>query len=209
MVNSGADIVINAGDFHPDKSTRMVWESGITPSVRYLSVLGNHDFYYAKLNDCHWSTMTKKNLKIVGTTLWTDFKRGDPLVMLDFDHYMYDAKAIKYDGIGRLADKLLCLHKFQLNYIAEKKPDIVVTHHSPSLHSVPSEFHSHGFANYFFCSELDQFILENPNIKLWIYGHNHAFADYMVGSTRVVCNPLGYPSEWPDVATYKPLMIEV
>jgi len=39
---------------------------------------------------------------------------------------------------------------------------------------------------------LDQFILDRPGIKLWTHGHTHEDFDYMLGSTRVVCNPRGY-----------------
>ena len=41
-------------------------------------------------------------------------------------------------------------------------------------------------------SVLDEFILDRPGIKLWTHGHTHEDFDYMVGSTRVVCNPRGY-----------------
>ena len=43
-----------------------------------------------------------------------------------------------------------------------------------------------------YSSRLDQFILDNPQIKLWTHGHTHEEFDYMIGSTRVVCNPRGY-----------------
>jgi Icc-related predicted phosphoesterase len=33
---------------------------------------------------------------------------------------------------------------------------------------------------------------------LWLHGHIHANRDYQVGSTRVVCNPRGYPGENAD-----------
>jgi len=45
-------------------------------------------------------------------------------------------------------------------------------------------------------SDLDNFILENSQIKYWSHGHTHVNLDYMVGDCRVVCNPRGYyPSE--------------
>ena len=34
--------------------------------------------------------------------------------------------------------------------------------------------------------------MDRPQIKLWTHGHTHHEFDYMVGSTRVVCNPRGY-----------------
>jgi len=43
-----------------------------------------------------------------------------------------------------------------------------------------------------YSSSLDDFIVDHPQIKLWTHGHTHEDFDYMVGSTRIVCNPRGY-----------------
>jgi hypothetical protein len=43
-----------------------------------------------------------------------------------------------------------------------------------------------------FYSNMDQFIMDNPQIQLWIHGHMHDPFDYGIGGTRVVCNPRGY-----------------
>ncbi len=33
---------------------------------------------------------------------------------------------------------------------------------------------------------------DNKEIKLWTHGHTHEDFDYMIGTTRVFCNPRGY-----------------
>ena len=43
-----------------------------------------------------------------------------------------------------------------------------------------------------YSSNLDEFIMDRPQIKLWTHGHTHEDFDYMIGSTRIVCNPRGY-----------------
>jgi hypothetical protein len=43
-----------------------------------------------------------------------------------------------------------------------------------------------------YSSDLSEFILDRPQIKVWTHGHTHDKYDYMVGSTRVICNPRGY-----------------
>jgi len=43
-----------------------------------------------------------------------------------------------------------------------------------------------------YSSDLTEFILDRPQIKLWTHGHTHHVFDYMVGSTRIFCNPRGY-----------------
>jgi hypothetical protein len=41
-------------------------------------------------------------------------------------------------------------------------------------------------------SDLDEFIMDHPEIVLWTHGHMHDPFDYVIGTTRVVCNPRGY-----------------
>jgi hypothetical protein len=43
-----------------------------------------------------------------------------------------------------------------------------------------------------YSSDLSDLILDHPQIKFWTHGHTHDQFDYMIGSTRVVCNPRGY-----------------
>ena len=43
-----------------------------------------------------------------------------------------------------------------------------------------------------YSSDLSEFILDHPQIKLWTHGHTHEDFDYLIGSTRIVCNPRGY-----------------
>ena len=43
-----------------------------------------------------------------------------------------------------------------------------------------------------YSSDLDEFILGHPQIRLWTHGHTHEPFDYIIGSTRIVCNPRGY-----------------
>ena len=38
----------------------------------------------------------------------------------------------------------------------------------------------------------EDYIMDHPQIKLWTHGHTHERYDYMIGETRIVCNPRGY-----------------
>jgi Icc-related predicted phosphoesterase len=69
---------------------------------------------------------------------------------------------------------------------------VVVGHHAPSKASTHPRYQTEVIMNGAYSSRLDQFILDNPQIKLWTHGHTHEEFDYMIGSTRVVCNPRGY-----------------
>jgi hypothetical protein len=43
-----------------------------------------------------------------------------------------------------------------------------------------------------YSSDLSEFIVDRPQIAVWVHGHTHHNFDYTVGSTRIVANPRGY-----------------
>ena len=69
---------------------------------------------------------------------------------------------------------------------------VVVGHHAPCKASTHPKYIDDTMMNGAYSSDLSDFILDRPCIKLWVHGHMHDTFDYMVGSTRVVCNPRGY-----------------
>jgi Icc-related predicted phosphoesterase len=69
---------------------------------------------------------------------------------------------------------------------------VVVGHHAPSKASTHPRYLNDTTMNGAYSSDLSEFILDRPQIKLWVHGHTHDSFDYMIGSTRVVCNPRGY-----------------
>jgi predicted phosphodiesterase len=86
-------------------------------------------------------------------------------------------------------------HKF-IGYTKSVLPDldkvVMVTHHTPSHTSCHPRYKTDKLMNGGYHSDLSEFILDNPKIKLWTHGHTHEDFDYMIGTTRVVCNPRGY-----------------
>ena len=89
-------------------------------------------------------------------------------------------------------------HHAMVDYIrtvVEGKYDhkfVVVGHHAPSRLSTHPRYKKEALMNGGYSSSLDEFILERPQIKLWTHGHTHEDFDYMIGTTRIVCNPRGY-----------------
>ena len=90
--------------------------------------------------------------------------------------------------------------KHSMKYLKEKveeysdKPIIIVTHHAPSPYSISLQY-TGSMLNPAFASNLNQFIVEHPQIRLWCHGHVHTPFDYILGETRVVCCPFGYNNE--------------
>jgi len=69
---------------------------------------------------------------------------------------------------------------------------VVCGHHAPSRLSTHQRYIDDTVMNGGYSSSLDEFIMDHPQIRLWTHGHTHHDFDYMIGSTRVVCNPRGY-----------------
>ena len=106
-------------------------------------------------------------------------------------------------------------HKKMVGYIQsviEGKFDqkfVVVGHHAPSKASTHPRYQTEVIMNGAYSSRLDQFILDNPQIKLWTHGHTHEDFDYMIGSTRVVCNPRGYDGYEERADNFKIKYVEI
>ena len=95
--------------------------------------------------------------------------------------------------------------KGYIQQIVEGRPDqkfVVVGHHAPSRLSTHPRYAHDTVMNGGYSSNMDEFIEEHPQIRLWTHGHTHEDFDYMIGSTRIMCNPRGYinyehkASEW-------------
>jgi Icc-related predicted phosphoesterase len=70
---------------------------------------------------------------------------------------------------------------------------IVITHHAPSKQSLPVRFEE-DIISAAYASRLDN-LVDRSQARLWIHGHVHEAQDYVIGRTRVLCNPRGYPGE--------------
>ena len=189
------------------------------PHVIYVA--GNHEFYNGKWtqslttlsNECakfpnvyFLEAGSKKidDVTFIGGTLWTDMNKHDPLTLHAVRDMMNDFRVIKKDLEGytnlKPADTVV-RHRHMLGFIKQvvaEKPDekfVVVGHHSPSFQSVHEQYRGETLMNGAYHSDLSEFILDRPQIKLWTHGHTHHPFDYMIGETRVVCNPRGYESD--------------
>jgi hypothetical protein len=69
---------------------------------------------------------------------------------------------------------------------------VVIGHHAPSKLSTKPKYQKDVMVNGAYSSDLSEFILDHPQIKVWTHGHTHDVFDYMIGGTRIICNPRGY-----------------
>jgi len=107
-------------------------------------------------------------------------------------------------------------HKKMLGYIKHIYEDmppwkhmVVVGHHTPSHKSCHPRYKDDQVMNGGYHSDLSEFIMDRPGIKLWTHGHTHELFDYMVGDTRVVCNPRGYIGHEELADNFKLKVVEI
>jgi Icc-related predicted phosphoesterase len=172
---------------------------------RLQKMLDNHGCHNVHLLEK--DTVTIEDVTFVGGTLWTDFNREDSLCMWHARQGMNDYRVCKNSGRGisgggyasRLQpEDTLADHRAMLDYIriiTEGQADrkfVVAVHHAPSSASVAECYKGDLLMNGNFYTDLSDFIMDRPQIRLWVHGHMHNASDYMIGQTRVVCNPRGY-----------------
>ena len=85
---------------------------------------------------------------------------------------------------------------------ADPVKTVVVTHHLPHARSIPPRF-TGDLLNAAYASDLSG-VIEVGRPALWVHGHTHDSCDYMVGDTRIVCNPRGYDDE---NARFDPMLV--
>jgi DNA repair exonuclease SbcCD nuclease subunit len=205
------------------------------PHVIYVA--GNHELYHGKwvasLDHLREACAVYPNIyflerdikvinevSFIGATLWTDCNKGDPLTLNALADVMSDYRVIRNDehGYSKLRPAhTMHRHQQTLSYLKQVLVDmkdkcvVFVGHHAPSAMSTHDKYkhNVHYITNGAYHSELSEFILDHPQIKLWTHGHMHDTFDYMVGTTRVVCNPRGYAGhdEQADVFQLKYLDI--
>jgi DNA repair exonuclease SbcCD nuclease subunit len=189
------------------------------PHVIYVA--GNHEFYHGKFyagidylrEECakypniyflECDTKVIDDVTFIGATLWTDMNKGDAMTMHAIEGMMNDFRIIRNDqrNFAKMsAQDVVMRHRKTLQYfrsvLAEQhdKKFVVVGHHSPSFKSAHSQYADQYLMNGGYHSDLSEFILDHPQIKLWTHGHTHHPFDYMIGETRIVCNPRGYEND--------------
>lgn len=193
------DKLIIAGDIWPNSEFVGWFLSEM--KLPYFFVPGNHDYWYKPIvDDFHDED------GIVGACLWTNFDES-PWIEQSSRYSLSDFSFVKEDNTRIISDKMKEMFYSQSKRIFQSPSEIVVTHFAPSMMSVHERFKGDPF-NVYFCNSLEEEILDS-NKKLWVHGHTHNSFDYKLGNTRIVCNPMGYPKERPDVRTYKVKYVEV
>jgi predicted phosphodiesterase len=170
--------------------------------------------YLTNLHVLEKEYVTFDDVTFIAGTLWTDMNKEDPHTLYAIKGYMNDYRIIKdsahdvhfRDSDGNFQTRTgkfspqqsVEEHKAMLDFIdttvkgLPNEKFVVVGHHAPCKLSVKPEYENDFMVNGAYSSDLTEFILDRPQIKVWTHGHTHDKYDYMVGSTRIICNPRGY-----------------
>jgi hypothetical protein len=179
----------------------------------------SHKILRAVCNDIGIHFLDRDSVRIgdytfIGGTLWTDMNNEDPLTLHSIAGMMNDFRIVRNsnrvvnfkDHEGKFQTRVATFspadavedHRKLVGYIKtviDNNPThkyVVVGHHAPSKLSTHPRYKDETLMNGGYSSDLSEFILDNSQIKLWTHGHTHEEFDYMIGSTRIVCNPRGY-----------------
>jgi len=214
-----ADLIILAGDIDT-KLNGIPWIKEFCGSTPTAIVCGNHEFYGDKLpsvrnklaeafRDTNVHVLEDNHFAIgewhiYGCSLWTDlalhgnWRDGE----ITANQVMNDYKKIRNSSQGyrRLQAKdtrnihLMSVARME-KFFEEHDPGktIVVTHHAPSTLSLQPHRQENSISCAY-ASHLDDFILRNQP-ALWVHGHIHHSNDYLIGRTRIISNPQGYPQD--------------
>ena len=157
------------------------------------------------------STAVIDGVRFVGATLWSDFSARPGYLSFEdavreaaSARGMNDYRAIKV-AAGRSKDMLrprdtIIAHKESRKFIESvlatkfHGETVVVTHHAPSYQSLRNRGLSFDDMDWCYASNLEAQMHGENAPSLWLHGHIHANHDYVVGNTRIVTNPRGYPA---------------
>jgi predicted phosphodiesterase len=234
-IPDAGDVLVIAGDLLPAKwpeariglilcQFRQRWEE-------VVYVAGNHEAYGLSIDvaesnlrracqkeGVHFLANEAREvggLRFFGGTGWFPDRVGDPVAwasrvgMSDF----HVIRGIEDDApaSNRLFDERLATGMVANDMAAwfgespgdRPSVDVVVSHHMPHPACIDPMYAKSALYGYF----LADFEHLLPATPLWIHGHTHSPVDTVVGGTRIVCNPRGYPQERPG--EYPAVVVDV
>lgn len=205
-----------------------------------IAVLGNHEYYngylettldtarrlIARINDKQNIHLLENETKVIdgvafiGATLWTNYDY-DPVKALQVSRALNDFRLIwpkiispsrKRVSPDDFVDMFEASRKYVFEQVkiekAKGNKTVVVVHHGVSPQSTHPRYAGDPI-NAGFVSDLTEDILDAQPDYIF-HGHVHDAFDYMIGNTRIIANPRGYPGREQANNGFNPtLTIEV
>lgn len=128
--------------------------------------------------------------------------------VLRWEHRTRPAKFSPLDSVADHKAMLKAIDEALARVPVDQKV-VIVGHHAPCKLSTKPRYEKEVIMNGAYSSDLSEYILDHPQIKLWTHGHTHSFFDYMIGTTRITCNPRGYHGYEENEEFQPDIIIEV
>jgi Icc-related predicted phosphoesterase len=233
------DVIVIAGDVQEKLVKRVLpWLREHFRDKPVIYVPGNHDFYRGRNieREIELATYQYGNLHVlsegqsividrtrfIGATLWTDYNLVPELQWQAANEALLRMNDHSRIRIGASYRKWMpgdagAAHVRHRQAISEALaahhdgPPVVVTHHAPHPNSLRGGTWREGLDGAY-ASDLTE-LLESPSAPvLWLHGHIHENRDYVVGRTRIVCNPRGYvlrerTGPWVENPAFDPRLV--
>ena len=209
------------------KATRRLHNDIRAKCKRAFAILGNHEAYGSayheaadalraalpevRVLDCDHVHLSD-DIILFGAPLWTDMNKGNLLSMQSIKNGMTDFRLIQGRGGHPFTPQAAAdeFHKAvaYLKALSENdrsKTIIAMTHHAPSRLGLSQ--HNRDYPTDLdgaYYSDLDEFILDHPNIRLWHHGHSHIRKRYTIGQCQVISNARGYHGHEPLAHSFDP-----
>jgi predicted phosphodiesterase len=220
-------VLVLAGDIHVGRKAFNFIAELATQFKAIIYIAGNHEFYNQDIEEVlNWWMAPNRlpenvhflhndfkiidGVNFIGTTLWTDLKKGDWFEVRQARKFISDFQIIDYKGRTYTTEDHINLYfeakDFLVKTVAEtvgKK--VVITHFMPTWEVITDRFVGQPL-NGFFAGNMDFLI---PDVDLWLFGHTHDNVDKMLGDTRLVCNPRGYAGHELNPYFNPELVIEI
>lgn len=195
------DVLVLAGDIDSCWDIEQTLEMFCEHFKDVVYVNGNHECYDTsikafshnlkklEIDNLHFldnEQKTVQGIEFIGGTLWF----GPSIDAQPWEDLMSDFTYIK-----NFKKEVYKKNKEFIQLLEEKldKNSVVVTHHLIVKYSVSPRFVSSPLNPFFLCDQSKLIAERKP--KLCLHGHTHDELDYIIGETRVCCNPRAYPHE--------------
>lgn len=212
------DLLVLAGDIgllRAAQAVERIQDFEVMFDCPVVTVPGNHEYYRGVfggefpaganfLDRDEWVSWDGK-LRVLGATLWTDYKiSGDVVAAINVaggalnDHRLIrTAAGDLFSPHSALSQHMLSRH-WLLERLAERHdgPTLIVTHHCPHS-AVRNQKYPLDALSAAFCSDCNDVIeaAAKAGVVGWIFGHDHHCCDMVYGGVRFLSAQRGYPGE--------------
>lgn len=220
----GEDVVVLAGDINTrNRHEDLLFE--IPDHVKVVMVSGNHEYYHSVFEEVneylrnlstkfpnfkflHNSSTTIDDVEFFGGIMCTDFNLFGPheqwfgmdSAKKSINDFHVTAKISDTGELRRwtITDHENEHEQFKQNLKVwlkhtEGKKRVVISHFVPTPKAVhPRWGGKENPLNSYFTANMEEYMGWDG---LWLFGHTHDSSDFMIDSTRCVCNPHGYAIE--------------